>query len=628
MSQGPHAPGTCPNCGAPLMFDGQSICHRCAKAIADPTRLFRPARASEKPDEGAAGEAKTPEAAVAWKPASWSTPWKPAGLGIGSAGPEAESGPAAGIGSAGQAQSGVGSEVAATPASRWTPPGLAGSMPGAGQGEGAGSMPVAGAGAPGYAPAQSQTAWRDTARRDQRPRSGPTTTYRPARAGGSGAGLAIGLIIVGIFALIVVASLVPATPEFTYEGPDYSYAGETYDWGTPEPTPVPTSELIVPPTPEAPSAQPTSEVSGSPASTPREYPSLDPLAPVGRLRESRANQTATLLPDGRVAIIGGVSNAGPNAALASVEIYDPSSRSFAAGGRLLTPRFDHTATLLADGTILVAGGKSGDGSPLASAEIYDPKTHVPRAVGDLNTPRSAASAGVTAGGVVVIVGGRDASGEWVQSPEAFDSETGGFREQHPVYGSYRDGMYSFAPVVMLLDGRVLVVGGTPSDEPGEFLAIFDTTATGFGGTDVSIEPGRAARTLATTCLLSDGRVLVVGGLTADGVDGTIEIIDPGNFATFLDSSPRPSLITPRIRNSLTALPDGSALILGGNDADGSPTATVERWYPGQTATTPVGAMAQPRADHTATLLADGSVLVVGGRSSSTKVIADAGIYRP
>ena len=69
---------------------------------------------------------------------------------------------------------------------------------------------------------------------------------------------------------------------------------------------------------------------------------------------ARWDHTATLLPDGNVLICGGGGNGG--VLLASAELYDPVSGIFSATGNLVTARFEHAAVVLRNGTVLVAGG--------------------------------------------------------------------------------------------------------------------------------------------------------------------------------------------------------------------------------------------------------------------------------
>jgi hypothetical protein len=78
-----------------------------------------------------------------------------------------------------------------------------------------------------------------------------------------------------------------------------------------------------------------------------------------------------VLSNGKVLIAGGQSSFG---ILSSAEIYDPVSSTFAATGNLNTARICHTATLLNDGTVLIAGGETNGVTALATAELYNPGT--------------------------------------------------------------------------------------------------------------------------------------------------------------------------------------------------------------------------------------------------------------
>jgi hypothetical protein len=129
----------------------------------------------------------------------------------------------------------------------------------------------------------------------------------------------------------------------------------------------------------------------------------------GSLLEARANHTATLLSDGRVLVAGG-GGSGLSALLATAELYDPASGSWTATGSMNGVRILHTATLLADGRVLVAGGADGIGETsvdaLATAELYDPDSGSWTATGTMIEARAHHTATLLPDGKVLLAGGR------------------------------------------------------------------------------------------------------------------------------------------------------------------------------------------------------------------------------
>jgi len=135
----------------------------------------------------------------------------------------------------------------------------------------------------------------------------------------------------------------------------------------------------------------------------------------GSMTTARASHTATLLPGGKVLIVGG-SDA--SSTLATAELYDPVAGTFTATGTMATARCWHTATLLPSGQVLIAGG-TGDAGSLASAELYDPPLGTFTATGNMTATRETFTATLLSSGEVLIAGGLGSSGN-LASAELYD----------------------------------------------------------------------------------------------------------------------------------------------------------------------------------------------------------------
>ena len=133
----------------------------------------------------------------------------------------------------------------------------------------------------------------------------------------------------------------------------------------------------------------------------------------------RAYHSATLLPSGRVLLVGGYDVVGATT-LSSAELYDPTSNAFGAAGDLTSPRDSHTATLLPGGFVLIAAGESDIAGNLSSAELYDPAVGAFSGTGNLPAVRKEHTATMILFGRVLIVGGADNVGGIVPTAAAIE----------------------------------------------------------------------------------------------------------------------------------------------------------------------------------------------------------------
>ncbi|HEY1907077.1 MAG TPA: kelch repeat-containing protein [Myxococcaceae bacterium] len=143
-------------------------------------------------------------------------------------------------------------------------------------------------------------------------------------------------------------------------------------------------------------------------------PATGNFTPTGSMAVPRALHQATLLPDGRVLLSGGVGDGGSPGAPGPehAEVYDPATGTFSAAGDLQSSRFLHTAILLTDGRVLAVGGVAspGDRSAVALTELYDPATNAWAPGPTLQAAFPGATATLLGNGKVLIFGGESASG--------------------------------------------------------------------------------------------------------------------------------------------------------------------------------------------------------------------------
>jgi len=335
------------------------------------------------------------------------------------------------------------------------------------------------------------------------------------------------------------------------------------------------------------------------------------FAAVSGMAVPRSGHTATLLADGRVLVAGGTTDT-----THSADLFDPNSSSFVpTTGGMLSTRTGHCAVLLPNGRVLIVGGGDSSGTLFKTAEIFDPATGTFTATGDLNQVREGATATPLTNGKILIAGGQDSGGALLSSAELYDPSTGSFtlngnmhiaRAQHTA--------------TLLSDGKVLLVG---SISPTGSAEIFDPASGHFSTTGSLVQ----ARAHHTATLLPNGKVLVAGGtqIAPPGGGGappapvsldTVEIYDPGT-GIFQTAG---KLVAARDSHSATLLPNGKVLLAGGytHDFDGDAQPewytmfTAEMFDPATSVSTVAASLEADRAEHVATTLNNGQVLITGG----------------
>ena len=387
-------------------------------------------------------------------------------------------------------------------------------------------------------------------------------------------------------------------------------------------------------------------------------PTTGTWVPAGSLNTSRANSTATLLPNGLVLVAGGGDSNGNPLSSAELYQYQPPANTlvvssdvmliqplpaygFLNTGSMKTARYWHTATLLPNGLVLVAGGRDINNNSTSSAELYNPITKTWTATGSLITGRYYHTATLLTNGLVLVAWGYNTQSGTLSSAELYNPATG----QWTATGLMTSAHWLHT-ATLLTNGEVLVAGGGGNSSKAE---LYDPVA----GTWTATAPMIVARSYFTATLLTNGQVLVVGGYGRPAVTSA-ELYNPAT-RTWLATPPTSG----HWNHTATLLPDGQVLVAEGNSASkvqlynpvtGTWTATDSNGghdnatllFNGEVLAaggssgdlystacgswTPAGSMTVARPNSTATLLASGQVLVAGGADGNSNPLSIAELY--
>ena len=279
----------------------------------------------------------------------------------------------------------------------------------------------------------------------------------------------------------------------------------------------------------------------------------------------RSGFTTTRLNSGKVLVTGGFIGNGDSSdgGTASVEVYDPASGNWTTLSAMSEARVMHQATLLVDGRVLVCGGQQWDGGEQmgsSSAELYDPATDSWSVVNSMNMSRYSHTATLLGDGRVLVAGGSWMPGENLAMAELYDPATGLWLEC-PDMSQPREGHSA----TLLEDGRVLVVGMDTNNWMAGSAEIYEPALNEWLPTGVPL----ASHYFHRASLLLNGKVLVSGGSNNPLVSS--EIFDPASGLWRAAAT----LNTERDDHAATVLDSGQVLLTGGRTLGSLATATVE-----------------------------------------------------
>jgi len=361
-----------------------------------------------------------------------------------------------------------------------------------------------------------------------------------------------------------------------------------------------------------------------------QYPAvLDPRwQTTGTMTTPRQGHTATLLSTGNVLVVGGTSNG--TTALASAELYNKSTGTWAAAASMTGARTLHTSTQLntgsnsaTSGMVLVAGGLNGSTSQ-NTAQLYSPSAGIWTAAANLNAARHGQVAVLLASGNVLLAGGLN--GTTVLNTAAVYNPSSG-TGTWTATGNMPQAVKAHTATLLAatsnttLKNKVIVVGGNSGTASVGNVQLFDGTSTWSSLTALSsTREGHAATALV------NGNVLITGGKSGSTILNTTQLFNAASGSGSWASAG--TMVAARQLHTSTLLPagivaNGQVLLIGGNNSTGT-LGSAELWNGTSTwtATTALSAAVQGQ---TATLLSNNMVLVAGGANGSTTV-ATAGLY--
>ena len=324
---------------------------------------------------------------------------------------------------------------------------------------------------------------------------------------------------------------------------------------------------------------------------------------------ARVNHTATLLANGEVLAAGGTGG------LSSAELYNPASGNWTFTGSMQTGRWNHRAVRLPNGQVLVAGGFDASGNTSASAELYNPSTGTWTLTGNMTTGREDFTLTLLANGEVLAAGG---AGQ-LTSAELYDSATGTWTATGSMIQSFND-----AGATLLQNGQVLAVGSTGAELYNPSTGTWASTA----------GPPSNPGAVPPIALLPSGQVWVGDGQLSPGEGDELFNPSTAQWTTFGASPCSCGTYAGALLVTGKVLTTGGVIFVPARPYPTEETvSSAALWDPSTVGWTTTGSLHVSRVYESMTLLANGQVLVAGGQTFDKHLghfveIASAELYTP
>ena len=275
---------------------------------------------------------------------------------------------------------------------------------------------------------------------------------------------------------------------------------------------------------------------------------------------ARNGHTATLLPNGKVLVVGGNSRVGDQTGIVpTAELYDPATNTWTLTASPISARASHTATLLPNGKVLIAGGRDANDanfSAINGVEIYDFVTNGWVSAGPLLMARASHTATMLPSGKVLVVGGYSDGDVGATTAEVYDFAT----NKSTIAATPPIGAYGGSATLLSSGSVLLVAEGFKSDPTAVSTLYNSNTDTWTSAVSLS-----ASHTFHSATRLSNGKVLIVGGARI----GVRPFISPTDIVELYDPQSNTWTVTnplpqgPRMSHTTTILSTGAVLVVGG-----------------------------------------------------------------